>query len=302
VCLILCASAAAWAQRPDQATRARLRTRIAALRAEVELLRAEHDADAEHLKAASGDLRKLADLEKLEAAKPEAERMIAGLKAKHGDDVGPNAGSLAALPGFGAFLANQERAQKVENDLNLAMLKMFRPMVEREAKEFAVKTAALHEKALELDDLEAEYRATAPPAPRAEAAPRLDRPKIRAEVQRLRAEVETLQLDYDLARADLMEDAKLIKGMALAGGLMSALGGLGAQAPVKTAQANDAEARKAEREAKKADDEQAAYIADKKKELARIAGALAAKRLDLEDAERRYREPEAPTEPHRDPS
>ncbi len=71
----------------------------------------------------------------------------------------------------------------------------------------------------------ADSRAQAPAG-----ANRAEHAKLRAEVIRLRTEVEMLQLDFDLARADLLEDLKLIKGMAMAGDLMSAFGGARASA------------------------------------------------------------------------
>jgi hypothetical protein len=117
--------------------------------------------------------------------------------------------------------------------------------------------------------------------------------KLRAEVIRLRTEVEMLQLDYDLARADLIEDLKLIKGMAMAGDLMSAFGGARNQAPAGDAKARDAEAKKEREDEKEREAAKASFVAERKKELARLAASLASKRLDLEDAERQYREPAA---------
>lgn len=163
-CLVLFGAMTAMAQAPDAAGRAKLRDRIAALRGEVELLRMERDADAEQLKKALTDLRNLEDIE---SAQPEFSRMAAELKAKHGDG-GAELPPLKAPPGgggppgFAEFLAkaaaDTERDQKVATDIDKAMLQMLRPIVERKKKEFAARTAALHAKTLELEDLERQYR------------------------------------------------------------------------------------------------------------------------------------------------
>ena len=172
-CLILFGATTAWAQAPDAAGRAKLRTRIAALRGEVELLRMEHDADVAHLKAALSDLRNLEDME---SALPEFSRMTAELKAKHGDGAGDDLSQqiarlgaqaeAAGTPGVKGLLRDfdPERQQKIATDIDLSILKMLRPLVERKKKEFAARTAALHEKSLELEDLERQYREPAPAA------------------------------------------------------------------------------------------------------------------------------------------
>jgi hypothetical protein len=82
----------------------------------------------------------------------------------------------------------------------------------------------------------------------------------------------------------------MAKGMAMAGGLMSALNGMNGAPPVD-AKAREAESKQAQEAAKKTEAEVAAYVAERKKELARLATSLASKRLDLEDAERLYRQP-----------
>ena len=47
------------------------------------------------------------------------------------------------------------------------------------------------------------------------------RAKLRADVIRLRTEVDALQLDYDIARSDFIDDLKLMKSMEMASGLMA---------------------------------------------------------------------------------
>ena len=114
-----------------------------------------------------------------------------------------------------------------------------------------------------------------------------------------------LQLDYDLARADLMEDMKLRKGLKMAGGLLqlgasiqNSINEAGEKPPGEAPREESQQARKkAAEDAKKAEQmekqdaaEEAAFIAERKKELARRMAALAERQLDLEDAERTYRE------------
>jgi hypothetical protein len=134
-------------------------------------------------------------------------------------------------------------------------------------------------------------------------SPRQDRPdKLRAEVVRLRTEAEMLRFDYELAHDRLLEDLKTARGLRTMGGLI----GLGAslQAAMNDASTGaaprpkseperrqEAEAAKAaELEEKKAEAAEATFIAEQKKELARRFALLAQKQLDLEDAERKYRE------------
>lgn len=132
--------------------------------------------------------------------------------------------------------------------------------------------------------------------------PRADRTRLRAEVVRLRTEVEMLRFDYELARDALLEDLKLRRGLKMAGGmisfgsaLQSALNEAG-QEPAAPRPETDHDRKKAadaakaaEREEKKDAAEEASFIAGRKKELARLFSLLAAKQLDLEDAERLYR-------------
>jgi hypothetical protein len=142
--ILVSATTTARAQAPDAAGRAKLRARIAAQRAEVELLRMEHEADAANLKPLLTDLRNLEDKE---SAAPEMSRMIPEMKAKHG------VGNEEA-----------ERLLKVEAEIDRSTLTVIRPAVERKKRDFAAKTTALHEKSLELDDLERQYREPAPAA------------------------------------------------------------------------------------------------------------------------------------------
>jgi hypothetical protein len=144
-----------------------------------------------------------------------------------------------------------------------------------------------------------------PPQPRREAPSGARRDELRAEVVKLQTEVEMLRLDYELARDELLEDLKLRRGLKMAGGMIQL--GAAIQSAVNEAtaqpagaaprpeperdpkQAAEAEKAAAEEERKEAT-EQAAFIGERKKELARLFESLARRRLDLEDAERRYRE------------
>jgi hypothetical protein len=144
-------------------------------------------------------------------------------------------------------------------------------------------------------------RAQPPQRPR-EGPVRPDRARLRAEVIRLRTEVEMLRFDYDLARDGLIEDVKTEKGFKMAGEMMGAIqfsiNEAGAKPPGEPPRQETEQARKkAAQEAKKADEEEkreaaelAAAIAERKKELARRFASLAEKQLDLEDAERNYRD------------
>jgi hypothetical protein len=138
------------------------------------------------------------------------------------------------------------------------------------------------------------------PQPSREGPVRIDREKLRAEVIRLRTEVEMLRFDYDLARNTLLEDVKTEKALWMAGGLIGAVSEIqaaiiepGAKPPVAAPRQETEQDRKKAAEAAKAEAQfekkLAEAIADRKKELARKFALLAAKQLDLEDAERNYR-------------
>ena len=146
-----------------------------------------------------------------------------------------------------------------------------------------------------------------PPQPAASsgAAARTGRDKVRAQVITLRTEVEMLRLDYELAREGLLEELKMSRGLKMAGGLIgfgvkiqNAMNQGATNAPA-TAPPPESEQdrRKAADEAKAAEQEEkkqaameAAYVAERKQELSRLFALMEAKRLDLEDAERHYRE------------
>jgi hypothetical protein len=143
-----------------------------------------------------------------------------------------------------------------------------------------------------------------PPQTRREAPTGIGRDELRAEVVKLQTDVEMLRLDYQFARDGLLEDLKLRRGLKMAGGMMqlgtaiqSAINEATAQPPGAIPRREPgpdpkmaAEAEKAAAEAEKAAAEEAAFIAERKKELVRLFASLARRKLDLEDAERRYRE------------
>jgi hypothetical protein len=127
--------------------------------------------------------------------------------------------------------------------------------------------------------------------------------RLRAEVIRFRTEVEMLRFDYELARDVLLEDLKTRRSlqmlgpmMQLGGAIQSAINAAGTnppdEAPKKKSKEDlkkeAEEAKKAEEVQKKEEAEEAAFIVERKKKLASIFASLAEKRLDLEDAERRY--------------
>jgi hypothetical protein len=142
-----------------------------------------------------------------------------------------------------------------------------------------------------------------PPQLPADGQGRVDVVQMRSEIIKLRTEVEMLQFDFDLARVDLLEDVKTRKSLKMAGAFMQFGGALQSaineaskpddqRRPKKSEQERKKEAEEAKKEMeeeKKEEAEQAAFLADRKKELARLAESLASKRLDLEDVERQYR-------------
>jgi hypothetical protein len=145
--------------------------------------------------------------------------------------------------------------------------------------------------------------AQTPPGPRPGAA-RPDPVRLRAEIIKLRTEVEMLRFDYELARDVLLEDLKTRRSFQMAGAMMQLGGAI--QSAINEASANPGnpptapkvepkkeaeEAKKAEQEEKKEEAEQTAFIAERKKKLASLHAAWAGKLMDLEDAERAYRDP-----------
>ena len=144
-----------------------------------------------------------------------------------------------------------------------------------------------------------------PSQPAGEARPRIDRGKLRAQVIELRTEVEMLRFDYELARDGLLEEVKIERGLKMAGGLIGSFSAIqvainkDAAQPPGGARRQETEqdrkkateaAKAAEQEEKKNEAELTAVIAERKKELARKFKLLSEKRLDLEDAEQKYRE------------
>ncbi len=145
-----------------------------------------------------------------------------------------------------------------------------------------------------------------PPQPAREAQARVDRTKLRVEVVRLRTEVEMLRFDYELARDGLLEEVKIERGLKMAGGMMGAFSAMqvginekgGEPSGAARRQETEQDRKKAAEAAKAAEQEEkkgriwqmTAVIAERKKELAFKFALLEEKRLDLEDAERSYRD------------
>jgi hypothetical protein len=145
----------------QQATdRAKLRSQVANLRAEVEVLQLEHDADSDILKKLMVDMK---NLESMEAAKAHMKEQMGALlegpmkeqmealkrqtEALKADTKGLTPTVEEALPlGFNEMF-----------NLNEATAKVGRPVLDRLKKQFVQKAAELNEKRLELSELEKRY-------------------------------------------------------------------------------------------------------------------------------------------------
>ncbi|MDR3622401.1 MAG: hypothetical protein P4L85_23830 [Paludisphaera borealis] len=128
---------------PDDAPQlASLRSQLVRLRAEVELLELEHEADVDHLKAIATDVRNSNDLEKLKSIMssfvPEFEKL-------NGSKIAPSV----------------LKEQDAENLVNSSAARILREEYDKMKKEFLRTTAELNEKKLQLIDLEKRFRAVA---------------------------------------------------------------------------------------------------------------------------------------------
>ncbi len=132
--------------------KAKLRAQVAKLRAEVDVLQLEHDADSEFLKKMMIEMK---DHESMEAAKgPAKEQMEAALRRRMG---GVDAArSIPASGGAAAFPMLEHEFDKMA-DADAAVAKVARPILERFKKKFVLEATALHEKRLDLVDLEKQY-------------------------------------------------------------------------------------------------------------------------------------------------
>lgn len=130
---------------------------------------------------------------------------------------------------------------------------------------------------------------------------RVERVKLRAEVIKLRTEVEMLRLDYEFARDMLRQEMSMNIGLQLVGVVSKAVSEVRDPSHITGAKPTDTEKRqeseKAAGAAKAANEqekkelaEEAATMAENKKQLRSMYTVLAAKQMDLEDAERSYRE------------
>lgn len=113
-----------------------LRAQVAKLRAEVELLQLEHDADVGILKPLTVDMRSIGAMEE---GRPHILRELQAFRTKAGagEDVGSDEGEL-----------------NKEMDVNKATADAIRPIYERLRKAFLRETAELNQKKLELVELE----------------------------------------------------------------------------------------------------------------------------------------------------
>lgn len=132
--------------------KANLRAQVAKLRAEVDIRQLEHDADSEFLKKMMIEMK---DHESMEAAKgPAKEQMEAVLRRQMG--AADNAGGVPPAAAGAAFPMLAHEFDKMA-DADEAVAKVARPILDRFKKEFVQHATALHEKRLELVDLEKQY-------------------------------------------------------------------------------------------------------------------------------------------------
>lgn len=134
--------------------------------------------------------------------------------------------------------------------------------------------------------------------PPRERSTRADREKLRAQIVKLRTEVEMARFDYDYARDDLLEGLKTVKGLKMGFQMLGSVRVVEGSAATEEAKKRSAADRKKERKEEQAAEEEekkdraemAEVIAKHKPELIRLFTLLSEKRMDLEDAERQYRE------------
>jgi hypothetical protein len=125
--------------------------------------------------------------------------------------------------------------------------------------------------------------------------------RLRLKVVELQTEVQMLHFDYELRREAVLEELKMVRGMRMMGGVMSFAAEF--NAAVENAEADgpgvpqpeDSEldpkqAAEQAKAAKEQEEQEATFLAEQKKELVRLFALVAEKRLDLEEAERKYRE------------
>jgi hypothetical protein len=132
--------------------KAKLRAQVAKLRAEVDVLQLEHDAESEFLKKMMIEMK---DHESMEAAKDSAKEQMEAVLKRRMAAVAPATG-IQAPGGAAAFPMLEHEFDKMA-DADAAVAKVARPILERFKKEFVQKATALHEKKLELVDLEKQY-------------------------------------------------------------------------------------------------------------------------------------------------
>jgi hypothetical protein len=142
------------------------------------------------------------------------------------------------------------------------------------------------------------------PQPPREGPAQTERDKLRAKFITLQTEVEMARFDYELARDSLLEELKIFRGLKMG---FEFLGSFQITTTIKTtdtdaaqgapSQESEEERKKAAEEAQEAERREQEYaaqttaaVAKAKVELTRLFTLLSEKRLDLEDAERQYRE------------
>jgi hypothetical protein len=143
--------------------KSKLRAQLARLRAEVEVLQVEHDADSDILKKLMTDVR---NVDCIEAVKgPIKEQMEALLKGPMKEQTEILKGQIEALkapintqlPGVpGASIPLQEELNKMFT-VDEAMAKVGRPLLARLKKEFVQNATEMNEKRLELAEVEKRY-------------------------------------------------------------------------------------------------------------------------------------------------
>lgn len=141
--------------------RAKLRTRVAELRAEIELLQLEHDVEVDLLKKLMTDMK---NLDMLAASKGAMKEQLEALaKGPLKGRVEEAKRQMEALKESGSplaqFLAGGNMGQDLDAELSLdeATGNLCRPILERWRKEFIQRTTGLNEKRLELAEAEKRY-------------------------------------------------------------------------------------------------------------------------------------------------
>jgi hypothetical protein len=142
------------------ADKVKLRSQVAALRAEVELLELEHEVEVDRLKKLMTDVRNLEDME---AADEFMKQKLPDLRAKLGKNDHGEALKEIVKQSMPNLQVNLGESDQVEADigkpfdLDSMTRELARPYLDRLKKQFLRRTAELAEKRLELAEAERSY-------------------------------------------------------------------------------------------------------------------------------------------------